>query len=297
MRIFPRLAPALAIGAMIIARAGYAQPAVSPALSEGPTNTAVGQGALASTTTGSFNTATGAGALTTNVDGNANTASGFDALRSNVAGHANTAIGAAAMAQNAFGSANTAVGDSALYSNTDGLDNVAVGNAALFANGVGAGNTAVGGQALTQATGHHNTAIGLGAGSGVASGAYNIHVGSDVGGAASDANTIRIGLPYDGLTGTGQNRTFVAGVAGTVLTNPAVPVFVDGFGQLGTLVPAPFSGSITQPVQFAQGRPDAAASRIDALEAMVREQRAAIAALRQQLERLTASRAHPSGRR
>lgn len=288
MRRLPLVIPTLTLGVLLLpARSGAAQ-TPPPAVTEGPSNTSVGQGALVSTTTGSFNTAVGAEALSTNVDGGANTATGYAALRANVAGQANTALGASAMAQNTFGNANTAVGDSALYSNTDGIDNVAVGSASLYANSVGVANTAIGGGALSQAAGHHNTGVGFGAGSSVTTGVYNVYLGATLAGDAADTNTMRLGRPYDGATGAGQNRTFIAGVAGTVLANPAVPVYIDSTGQLGTLVPAPFSGPISQPVHFSQLRPDAAAARLAALEDVVRTQQAALEELRQQIQRLSA---------
>jgi Chaperone of endosialidase len=55
-------------------------------------NTAEGQNALFSLTTGVYNTANGYAALYHNI-GNANTATGFDALSSNTVGHNNIALG------------------------------------------------------------------------------------------------------------------------------------------------------------------------------------------------------------
>lgn len=72
---------------------------------------------------------------------------------------------------------------------------------------------------------------------------------------------------------TAADLTFIAGVAGTVLTRPAVQVFVDGNGQLGTLVPAPFTGTIDQPIT-ANPR-----TNVAALLQTLDEQRALIAAL------------------
>jgi hypothetical protein len=37
---------------------------------------------------------------------------------------------------------------------------------------------------------------------------------------ATDANTMRLGLPFNTAPGAGQTKTFVAGIAGTVLTTP-----------------------------------------------------------------------------
>jgi hypothetical protein len=89
---------------------------------------------------------------------------------------------------------------------------------------------------------------------------------------------MRLGLPFIAANGIGQNRTFIAGVVGTVLTNPAVPIYIDGNGQLGTLVPGPIQGSVDAPVGTAPPAPNAAA-RIASLEDVVRKQAAAIAEL------------------
>src|SRR5215470_14671550 len=63
------------------------------------------------------NTAEGQDALHSLTTGTCNTAVGFDALQFNIAGNGNTAIGADALYLN-NGDVNTAVGDSALRNNT-----------------------------------------------------------------------------------------------------------------------------------------------------------------------------------
>src|SRR6476661_8765810 len=83
-------------------------------------NTAEGQSALFSLTTGQWNTALGGFTLWKNTDGSFNTAVGTAALLFNVGdqsageGIANTAVGAAALLINTTGSDNTAVGVNAL---------------------------------------------------------------------------------------------------------------------------------------------------------------------------------------
>src|SRR6266511_1163256 len=141
-------------------------------------NTAEGQNALLSRTTGIYNTAVGIYSLLSLTDGNfctgigagsllvntadQNTAIGAGALLSNITGFANTANGDLALFNNTA-SGNTAVGHSALFSNTtggtlgniQGLDvgpNVAVGWQALESNTVASANTAVGYQALQSFT-------------------------------------------------------------------------------------------------------------------------------------------------
>ena len=66
------------------------------------------------------NTAEGENALFSLTTGVQNTAIGFQALFNNTTGRFNTAIGADALYHNTIGDENTAVGFRALYSNTPG---------------------------------------------------------------------------------------------------------------------------------------------------------------------------------
>ena len=106
-------------------------------------NTAEGQNALLSLTSGTFNTALGSFALNSTSTGKFNTGTGADTLFANT-GDQNTATGAGALLSNTTGSLNTANGAFALFSNTAGSGNNAVGNAALFSNTTGGQNTAIG---------------------------------------------------------------------------------------------------------------------------------------------------------
>jgi hypothetical protein len=106
-------------------------------------NTANGNAALYTNTTGSGNTANGNAALYTNTTGINNTANGMRALYSNTTGSGNTANGYHALYANTTGSYNTANGNAALYTNTTGSYNTANGNAALYSNTTGSGNTAI----------------------------------------------------------------------------------------------------------------------------------------------------------
>jgi trimeric autotransporter adhesin len=129
-------------------------------LTSGGYNTAVGFFSLKSDATGSFNTALGAAALFANT-GDQNTATGAGALLSNTAGAFNTAHGAFALFSNTEGPSNTAVGNMVLFNNTTGDRNTAVGESAMIANTTGASNTAMGVSALrNNVTGNFNTAIG-----------------------------------------------------------------------------------------------------------------------------------------
>jgi len=121
-------------------------------------NTAEGQAALLSLTTGGFNTANGFLSLRSDTVGGFNTAIGAGTLLANTA-DSNTATGAGALLSNTTAAGNTAMGAFALFSNTtggtleniQGIDlgpNVAVGHEALESNTVASANTAVGYQAL-----------------------------------------------------------------------------------------------------------------------------------------------------
>src|SRR4029077_10516739 len=102
--------------------------AVSPAPDGGYPggNTAEGQNALSSLTTGTYNTAVGLLSLRSEMGGTLNTAIGAGALLANT-GDANTSQG----------TGNTATGAGALLNNTVGLGNVASGAFALFKNTLG----------------------------------------------------------------------------------------------------------------------------------------------------------------
>jgi hypothetical protein len=208
-------------------------------LTTGGSNTAIGGSALQNNTTGSFNTATGLEALGRNTTANNNTADGCLALFANSTGTQNTATGAFALENNnatnntadgfqalfsnTSGTQNTATGESALKSNTTASNNTADGFQVLFHNTTGAGNTAVGFHALVNnSNGSSNIALGLNAGVNLTTGSNNIDIGNS--GARGESNTTRIGSV--------QVRTFIKGISGVGVTGTAV--VVNGSGQLGT---------------------------------------------------------------
>ena len=193
----------------------------------GGSNTAVGSGALESNTSGFSNTATGSHALFANQTGLGNTANGAFALQSTLTGSENTATGDSALSSTTRGDSNTADGFLALALNTGGDGNTATGESALYRNTNGDRNTAVGQRALRgKESGSANIALGYLAGSALITGDNNIAIGNV--GVATESNTIRIGTP-----GT-QQATYVAGISGVTVAG-GVGVVIDTNGQLGTM--------------------------------------------------------------
>src|SRR5437667_4340767 len=214
-------------------------------------NTAEGQAALFSLTTGTGNTATGFKAAFRNTTGFSNTSTGNGALFSNTTVEGNTAIGQAALSINTTGVANVAVGAGALNANINGLSNTAVGTNALEANATGFENTAIGDEALTisngtnnsalghfalfrNTTGNFNTAVGEEALFSNTSGSLNIAIGREAGDSIITAdNVICIGSNLSGANVS--NSCFIGNIRGVTTTNTdAIPVLIDSAGQLGT---------------------------------------------------------------
>ena len=159
----------------------------------GDFNTAIGFAALGSNTTGDFNTAEGSGALLLNTTGSSNTANGNNALFHNTTGFQNVATGVQALFSNTTGFHNAAAGFQALLSNTTGNHNTADGDNALVHNTTGILNTAVGGHALDQnITGSSNVALGFQAGFNI-TGNGNVCIGQNIVGLAGESNVTRIG--------------------------------------------------------------------------------------------------------
>jgi len=175
-------------------------------------NTGIGAGTLL-LSTGAENTATGAGALLSNTTGDNNTANGAFAIFSNTDGSFNTASGCQALFSNTTGRDNTANGTFALFSNTEGEDNTANGFKALLNNTSGGGNTANGYEALLNNTaGSGNTAIGYLALSRNSTGGGNTAMGN--------------GALFFNTTGSGN--TALGGAAGNGVTT------ADGVIAIGT---------------------------------------------------------------
>jgi hypothetical protein len=190
--------------------------AVSPAPDGGypAANTAEGQNALFSLTTGGYNTAVGFFSLRSNTTGQFNTGVGAGTLLANTADE-NTATGAGALLSNTTGNDNTANGGFALFSNTEGIFNTAIGVQALLSNTTGSDNVADGTSALVNTTtGFANTAIGDSALLNNTTGYANIALGRFAGSSITTANNvICIGAGIPG--GNVDNTTYIGNIAST----------------------------------------------------------------------------------
>jgi hypothetical protein len=190
-------------------------------------NTAEGQNALQSLTSGTGNSGLGALTLFTDSTGSLNTAVGAGALLFNNS-DSNTAVGAEALLANTSGTANTAFGLGTLFANAIGNSNTANGAFALSGNTTGVNNTALGDGALqSNTTGNGNIALGESAGGLLTTGDNNIDIGNL--GVAGESNKIRIGDP------TIHTGIFLAGMIAMGPEAPNQAVLVDpATGQLGS---------------------------------------------------------------
>jgi hypothetical protein len=187
-------------------------------LTSGVSNTAVGLNALLRNTTGSVNTAIGVNALLNNSGtGSYNTAIGFNALVNNTTGSVNTGTGVNALVNNTTGSFNTADGQAALLNNTIGNYNTAVGLNALYSDTTGSGNTATGlGALFRNTTGVLNTALGYAAGNAATTGDGNVYIGAGMIGMAGESNAC-----------------YIASIFGQTSTN-GIPLLINSSNKLGT---------------------------------------------------------------
>src|SRR6266403_232777 len=216
----------------------------------GTDNTAIGASALYKNTTGTDNTATGSGALEFNTTGFNNTANGFQALASNTTGRDNTATGLSALYHNTTGAYNTANGVVALASNTTGIQNTANGAFALNSN-TASNNTATGfGTLSTNTTGYNNTANGASALYSNTTGSANMAEGFRALYHNTGSNNIGLGFNAgSSLTTGGGNVCIGAGVLGvaaesnTTRIKPVYTsiasgraVYVNSDNKIGTLV-------------------------------------------------------------
>jgi hypothetical protein len=200
------------------------------------TNTADGQNALLSITSGIYNSAFGFDALLVLSDASFDTGVGAGALLLDNGG-TNTAVGAGALLNDVSGESNTAVGAFALFNNASGPFNTAVGFQALQ-NATANANAAFGDLALQNlTTGFFNTAIGAAAGFNQTTGHNNVYIGQGSFGVAGENNTC-----------------YIQGIAGSSIpTGNAAFVFVDTTtGQLATLLVDANGNRVTVPIAQSQ---------------------------------------------
>ena len=199
-------------------------------LTTGGFNTAVGFLSVRSDTTGSFNTGVGAGTLLANT-ADENTATGAGALLSNLIGTQNTANGTFALFSNNIGDDNTADGFEALFSNTTGSFNTANGWGALDLNTTGNANTAIGAAALQgNTTGFNNTAIGSLALSSNTTGNDNIALGLNAGFNVLTADSVIC----IGADGENVSNSCYIGQIFNATSSGGTAVFINSNGRLGT---------------------------------------------------------------
>ena len=214
--------------------------AVTPAPDGGypGSNTAEGQDALFSLTSGPWNTALGFQALHGNTTGNSNTAEGYHALFTNNTGSGNTANGGLALFSNTTGGHNTANGVQALYRNTTGASNTADGFQALNANTTGVNNVADGHQALFHNTSNSNVGVGDNAGASIIDGSNDVALGASAGvGIVHASNMIAIGVPSAGPYVDTADTCFIGSIHDEAVSDAGSQqaVFVDQYNVVGVM--------------------------------------------------------------
>jgi hypothetical protein len=142
-------------------------------------NLAVGDGALASNTTGTANVGIGSLALNFNTSATGNLAVGAGALRANTTGNNNIAIGASALFYNDSGVLNVAIGAEAMQVQTTAYSNIAIGQAALAGVYPGnvSNNVAIGYACMVNCLGNGNVGVGASCLSGIAGAYFNVGIG------------------------------------------------------------------------------------------------------------------------
>lgn len=239
--------------------------AVSPAPDGGYPggNTAEGQNALLSLTTGTYNTAVGLSSLQSDTTHSFNTAIGAGALLTNNSDE-NTATGAGALLSNTIGAFNTADGAFALFSNLSGNNNTATGLQALFRNVAGTGNTALGYNAGFNVTGDNN-----------------IDIGYFVEGLPDESNTIRIG---SNLPQGGNSNCYIGGVFDGVVPSEAFVVGVNADNKVGDTFPGSASKMRVMDVIEDHQKVSELQASVAALAAQLKEQAAQIQKVSAQMQ-------------
>jgi trimeric autotransporter adhesin len=215
--------------------------------SSGNTSSAFGFYSLISNTTGSSNSSYGYTAMQTNTTGSSNVAFGHSALFSNTTASNNTAVGFQAGYSNTTGSnvtafgyqaaytsnngTVTAIGQQSLYSNTSGFDLTALGYQALNKNTTGAQSVGLGFQALyNNTTANNNTAVGYQAGYSTTTGYGNTCIGFKAGTLSTGLANTYIGsyATANGGGSTGKGNSTLGYQAGYNLTTGSRNTFIGG---------------------------------------------------------------------
>lgn len=206
-------------------------------------NTAVGNNALSSLSTGSANTAVGFNALRDNASGGWNVAIGSFALASNTTGQQNMAIGTDALT-NSNANFNLAIGFRVGYLNTTGSNLTGIGAAALRNNTTGNFNTAIGATALRENTStDFNVAVGDGALTAFNGTAFTDGANTALGSIALNALTtgqenVAVGRRALEFLTDGSNNTVIGWRAGDALTTTAASGNLFLGSQAGSLAPS-----------------------------------------------------------
>ena len=236
-------------------------------------NTAEGQAALFSLTTGGYNTAVGFLSLRSDSTNSFNTAVGAGTLLANT-GDQNTATGAGALLSNGTGGFNTANGAFALFSNTVGASNNAFGDHALFAN----------------TTGFINVAIGSSALAGNISGNNNIGIGFFGGSSITTANNV-IAIGAAGISsafGEVDNACYIGGIYGQAVdAGTYYLVAVDADGKLGTFLVDANGNKATVPSPSSLQQQAMLNRKVEEQEATIAELKSTVAQQQKQIEALT----------
>ena len=226
------------------------------------TSIGVGQSALFhQNTTGDNNTAVGTGALLSTTNGSGNTAVGYYALSSNTGNNRSTAVGQYALTT-ATGGSDDALGYQAGQYITTGTSNVALGELAMQGISgtplIGSNNTAVGNSALllAQGAGKQNTALGKSAGAAITTGTDNTLLGYTAGNVVTGNSNIVVGEAGNITTG-GSNILIGNSLTGTTATSNSQLDIGDLItGTIGSgLVTIAGTGAITVPSGTTAQRP------------------------------------------
>jgi len=187
------------------------------------TNTAVGNNALITNTTGTDNTAIGRFSLRLNTTGSGNVGLGSTTLSANTTGGSNLAIGSAILSQNTTGSRNIGIGSATLDNNTTGSDNVAIGSQALINNLTTSESIAIGTSALQNSVNTRNTAVGYSSLFSTTSGSSNVAIGHFAGYSnTTGLGNIFIGRSSDATAGTYSNSIVIGHQANITASNQIV---------------------------------------------------------------------------